>query len=98
MEEGLRCTVGRVNDGSEGGKDVSDAAARLSAETRRGEEVTDPGKEGVPSFLPKNEEGEGEVAEGGCAEGLSVESQEGECHREALVLGAGMAVDGRVNE
>lgn len=98
MEEGLRFTVGRVNDRPEGGKDVSGAAARFSVEKRRGEEVTDPGTEGVPFVLPKNEEGEGEVAEGDCAEGLSVEREEGECDREALVLGAEVAVDGRVKE
>ncbi|CAN0496010.1 unnamed protein product [Ectocarpus sp. 12 AP-2014] len=95
-EEDLRFTVGRVNDGSEGGKDVSDAAARLSAEKRCGEEVPDPGTADVPFVLPKYEEGEGDLAEGDCAEGLSVEREEGKCGREALVLGAEVVVDGRV--
>ncbi|CAB1118575.1 unnamed protein product [Ectocarpus sp. CCAP 1310/34] len=97
-EEDLRFTVGRVNDGPEGGKGVSDAAARLNAEKRCGEEVTDPGTADVPFVLPKYHEGEGDLAEGDCAEGLSVDREEGECDREALVLGAGVAVDGRVKE
>ncbi|CAN0492157.1 unnamed protein product, partial [Ectocarpus sp. 8 AP-2014] len=98
MEEGLRFTAGRVNDRPEGGQDVSGAAARLSAEKRCWEEVKDPGTADVPLVVPKHEEGEGEVAEGDCAEGVGVEREEGECDREALVLGAGVGVDGRVKK
>ncbi|CAM9510937.1 unnamed protein product [Ectocarpus sp. 13 AM-2016] len=95
-EEDLGFTVGRVNDGPEEGKDVSDAAARLSAEKRCGEERPDPGTAEVPFVLPKYGEGEEDLAEGDCAEGPSVEREEGECDRKALVLGAGVVVDGRV--